>query len=481
MSLARALVPVIAFSAAAHAVASWDSFISYDNEFVDPDIILSKPWTKDHRTADAAQSIVAWADALYNQGPWSVTYKNIAAPTGDKHDYMSWAPYWWPDCSNVGNKTELTPQQIWVTCPYKDRDGQFVPDVRLINDTGAFAGMSDAVFYNTLAWQITGKEAYAKKAVTDMRTWFIDEDTFMNPNLNFSQVHRGPGVQKGDHCGVLDMKTISKVGSAILLMRKAKFAGWTADDDTKFNSWAKQFIGWLETHPFGHDEGTAPNNHGTYFYNTMVTCQILTGNMTGARHYLDRYFTTQYLNQIDANGEQPYEVVRSRRYHYRAYGLGATIINAKLAQYIGYNVWNLTTSKGGTIQKAADWAMTFDPASTNETTSAPAEELYQHVAAVASVYGDPDGKYASFLASKNPDYPQSPFFLWNQPLALPANYTVSRTVNVTGEPGGTIEPKEGQALGRESAGVHGALMPTLTIVLAVVIFQLARFAVAHRV
>ena len=70
--------------------------------------------------------------------------------------------------------------------------------------------MCDAVFYNSMAWQITGKEAYANKAVSFIRTWFLDEDTFMNPNLNFSQIHRGPGVQKGNHCGVLGLYLTSR-------------------------------------------------------------------------------------------------------------------------------------------------------------------------------------------------------------------------------------------------------------------------------
>lgn len=99
--------------------------------------MLSKPWTTNNATLDAASTVVAYADVLATQGPWSVTQKPFTAPSNDTHDYLSWAPYWWPDCDGVGNKTELTPQQIWVTCPYVDRDGVFVPDYRLINDACA--------------------------------------------------------------------------------------------------------------------------------------------------------------------------------------------------------------------------------------------------------------------------------------------------------------------------------------------------------
>ncbi|KZV91347.1 chondroitin AC/alginate lyase [Exidia glandulosa HHB12029] len=484
MSLVRkSLIPLLAAVASVSAAsASWNTFISYDNEFVAPEIILSKPWTKNNNTLDAAESIVSWADTLGKQGPWSVTFKPFTAPTKDKHDYLSWAPYWWPDCSGVGNKTELTQEEIWVTCPYKDRDGKFVPDVRLVNDTGSFAGLCDAVFYNAIAWQITDNEDYAAKAVEFIRTWYLDDDTYMNPNLNYSQVIRGPGVQVGNHYGVLDMKTTSKILTAILLFRKAPYAGWTAELDGKMVNWSQRFIKWLETHPFGKDEGSTPNNHGTYFYNTMVSHQIIAGNTAEAKRYLDRYFTTQYLAQIDANGEQPLEVIRSRTYHYRAYNLGAMITNGKLGQYIGYDAWNLTTTKGGTIQKALDWAMQFDPATTGEVKSAPAQELYQHVAAVGSVYGDPDGKYAAYLARVSPDYPQSPFYFWNQPLALPKNYLVTGSLpngsNNTGSGGSQTAGGEGDGTG---AAPRAAFGPALTLVGAVLMFQLARIALPQRV
>lgn len=462
MPLLTALIPTLALAATARAAAaSWNKFISYDNEFVDPAYILSKPWTTNNNTLDAAQTIVAWADHLYDQGPWSVTDKPFTAPTGDKHDYLSWAPYWWPNCSEVGNTTELTREEIWVTCPYEARDGKFVPDVRLINDTGSYAGMCDAVFYNAFAWQITGEDRYADKAVSFIRTWFLDEETYMNPNLNYSQVRRGPGVQTGRSFGVLDMKNIAKVATGILLFRETKYPGWTVEDDRKMVTWSNAFIKWLEEHEFGQTEGSTENNHGTYFYNTMIAHQIIAGNHERARFYANRYFTTQYLDQIDERGEQPFEVVRSRTYHYRAYGLGATITNAKLAEYVGYDAWDLTTTKGGSIQKALDWAMQFDPADTNEVKSAPAEELYQHVAAVAAQYGDAEGKYAAYLARVSPNYPQSPFFLWSQPLALPKGYVVTAGV-LTTSPGGGSGGGGSQDDG-ESSSPRGAAFPTFVL------------------
>ncbi len=37
------------------------------------------------------------ADLLLAQAPESVTQKKTVLPSGDRHDYLSLAPYWWPD------------------------------------------------------------------------------------------------------------------------------------------------------------------------------------------------------------------------------------------------------------------------------------------------------------------------------------------------------------------------------------------------
>ena len=57
-------------------------------------------------------------------------------------------------------------------------------------------------------------------------------------------------------------------------------------------------------------------------------------------------------------------------------------------------------------------------------------ELYPIIAAVGAIYGDPNGKYASFLARADEAYPAEPHFLWNQPLS--DNGWVSRNPNYGG-------------------------------------------------
>ena len=48
--------------------------------------------------------------------------KTVVPPSGDKHDYMSQAPYWWPDSSKPNG------------LPYIRRDGERNPELNKISD-----------------------------------------------------------------------------------------------------------------------------------------------------------------------------------------------------------------------------------------------------------------------------------------------------------------------------------------------------------
>jgi len=386
------------------------SFYSYANDFIAPEYFLQKKYGAD--TVEAQATIISWAAELADEAPWSVMNKTITPPTGSKHDYESLAPYWWPDCSSVGNTTQLTPEQIWTTCPYVQKDGQFNPDVRqLANDVGEFSDMSDAIFYSAMAWAFNGSSIFSSNVANYINVWFLDPATSMTPNLNYGQVQRGPGKQNGTHTGVLDLKCMTKIVSGILILRNGKAPEWTSDLDSQFVTWVLEYITWLQTADIAIQERNSTNNHGTFYFNQLAALQIYVGDQDGANSSIAAYFTGIYLGQIAANGDQPLESARTRPYHYRAYNLAAMITNARIGEYVGYNAWNLTTTAGGTIKSALDYAMT-QPAGADDPT-----ELYSVVAAVASQYGDPTGKYAAYLLKNAGNtYPAQAYFLWDQPL-----------------------------------------------------------------
>lgn len=107
--------------------------------------------------------------------------------------------------------------------------------------------MSDGILYNALAWTISNSSSYAAQATKYIQAWFIDPDTKMNPNLNYAQVQRGPGLVNGTHTGILDLKSMVKILNGVLIFRGGKPAEWTSDVDNGLVEWAKAYIPWLQT------------------------------------------------------------------------------------------------------------------------------------------------------------------------------------------------------------------------------------------
>src|SRR5215203_7306007 len=70
----------------------------------------------------AYKQLLKDADAGLQFGPVSVMEKNNIPPSGNKHDYMSLAPYFWPDPSKPNG------------LPYTRKDGQTNPEVREYKD-----------------------------------------------------------------------------------------------------------------------------------------------------------------------------------------------------------------------------------------------------------------------------------------------------------------------------------------------------------
>jgi len=170
------------------------------------------------------------------------------------------------------------------------------------------------------------------------------------------------------------------------------------------------------------------------------------------------------MGQINSTGEQPLEAVRTHPYHYRAYNLAAMTTNARLAEYLGYNAWNKTTTTGGTIQKAVDFAMAQNPASSNEQGAL--EEMWPIVATAATKFGDPSGKYQQFLATTGAPISEA-FMFWDFHATVNSS-TLSTTTSsgLSSKPTGST--KDGGSMGSARVSSGGLIAATL------VAFALAR-------
>ena len=75
--------------------------------------------------------------------------KTITPPSGDKHDYMSQAPYWWPDPAKADGR------------PYIRRDGQRNPEINRLTDHDNLGRLTSAVATLGLAYSAERGTEYA--------------------------------------------------------------------------------------------------------------------------------------------------------------------------------------------------------------------------------------------------------------------------------------------------------------------------------
>ncbi len=285
----------------------------------------------------------AAAEKAKKEGPFSVMQKQQPPPSKDKHDYMSQAPYFWPDPSRPNG------------LPYMNRDGERNPEINKITDHEQMNQLNSAVWTLGLAYYFTREESYAQSAVSLIRTWFLDPATKMNPNLEYGQGI--PGVNTGRSIGIIETRGLVDVVDAIGLIAGSK--AWTQADQKGSVQWFEQFLSWLQQSDHGQKEEKAKNNHGT-FYDVQITAfALFTGKPDVARKVLQESETKRLAAQVLPNGEQPLELARTRALSYSLMNLHGLMALASLGENVGVDIWNFKTADGRCIQKAVDYLMPY--------------------------------------------------------------------------------------------------------------------------
>jgi len=283
----------------------------------------------------AYNSLIRSADSALHAGPFSVMQKQTVPPSGDKHDYLSMAPYWWPDSTKPDG------------LPYIRRDGVMNPQTRLDHDGLRFGAMTDAVEALALAYWLTGSEKYAARASFLVRTWFIAPATRMNPNLRFAQAILG--VTEGRGIGILDLRAFSRLVDALRILELS--TSWPGADRAEFSRWCSDYLAWLRESANGKEERSQSNNHGTLYDMQLASIAIFLGDSALARGLL-KSAEARVDSQIAGDGSQPLELARTRPIHYSLFNLDAFTQLAEMGRHVGVDLWRYRNAKGGSIESA---------------------------------------------------------------------------------------------------------------------------------
>ena len=281
----------------------------------------------------AIKSLIKRADLALQANYRSVVDKSIIPPSGDLHDYLSRAVYFWPDSSKVDGLPWVGKDGKYNFKSFEETDHKYYYQVM-----GAIRDLSLAYFFSL-------DIKYATKTSDLIKFWFINESTHMNPNFNFAQAI--PGHNYGSPGGIIDGRAILWVIEAINLINPSK--KFSDENEILFKEWCTKYLKWLLESDFGEKESKAPNNHGTFYYAQVAKFADYLKRKEIVIQTLEGVKKRRIENQILPDGSFPPELERAEAFTYSVFHLSAYFELAKLGDKYGIELWNYKTEQCGSI------------------------------------------------------------------------------------------------------------------------------------
>ncbi len=277
--------------------------------------------------------IVQSAEQYLKEEPLTVTASRCDRSLGGTHDFYSEGDYWWPNPDDPDG-------------PYIRKDGMTNPE-NFKDHRRAMRRMSIHVAALTAAFKITGNKRYADHAVNHLKAWFIDEDTKMNPSMNYAQAIKG--ICPGRGVGLIDGIHLVEPARAVTVLEKRK--GISKTNAKLIKAWFAGFLTWITTHEYGIDERERKNNHGTCWVMQAAEFARLTGNNDISEFCRDRYKTVLLPNQMSEDGGFHMELKRTKPYGYSLFNIDAMAMVCHILSTPEDNLWTFTLPDGRGMEK----------------------------------------------------------------------------------------------------------------------------------
>ena len=282
--------------------------------------------------------------------------------------------------------------------------------------------MSEAVRTLSLMYYFTGIDKYASKASTLLRTWFIDEETRMHPHLEYGQFI--PGHSTGRSVGIIESRNFVFLTDYEKLLLPSGY--WTSEDQVKLKRWMTDFMHWLLTSEIGLKEKAHTNNHGSWYdYQVLALSQYCDRPEIG-KSIVSDFYAVRLEEQIEANGQQPEELTRTKSFNYSTFNLDALTKIALLSENYG-SKYEHTARSDAAIKNAIDYLIPYTlgeatweyPQISNMDGSREKMIYLIHYAHVK--WGE--SRYSDALAQLTAEFPQSRHLLTIKALSLNGTHT----------------------------------------------------------
>ena len=281
------------------------------------------------------------ADAYLNELPETVTTTFCDRSAGTNHDFYSEGDYWWPDEKNPNG-------------PYIRKDGLTNPAnftthrealIRFSQISGALAS----------AYVLTNDKKYAEKLTFHLKAWFVNQDTKMNPNLQYAQAIKGVATGRG--IGIIDTVHLVEVTKAFKVIENSAVLSKAELEAIK--SWFRNYLNWITTHEYGIAERDNGNNHSVCWTMQVAAFADLikdTKTMDFCRNF---YKTSLLPNQMDKDGSFPLELKRTKPYGYSLFNLDAMTSICQILSTKQDNLFAYTTPDGKNLELGIKFMMPY--------------------------------------------------------------------------------------------------------------------------
>jgi hypothetical protein len=303
--------------------------------FLSPETGLAQPQAQKFDVASFDRiRILNAANEYLKEQPITITASRSPRSAGGLHDFFSEGDYWWPDPNNADG-------------PYIQRDGMSNPD-NFVDHRRYLMRLSIQVPALAAAWKITKDARYARKAASHLRAWFINDDTRMNPNLQYAQAIHGRFTGRG--IGIIDTIHLVEVAQSIQVLQPSR--ALSGAELKQVRRWFSDYLTWMTTSKNGTDERDARNNHGTCWVMQVAAFADLVGDKKLLDYCRDRFKSVLVPNQIAIDGSFPEEKRRTKPYGYSLFNLDAMTTICRILSTPSDNLWTFSLADGRGVARA---------------------------------------------------------------------------------------------------------------------------------
>ncbi|KAI8586582.1 alginate lyase-domain-containing protein [Geranomyces variabilis] len=283
------------------------TYISARNLWRNRDLQQSTGLRKLH---PAAARVIRLADAaaadtnVYSVVNASDVSMMALPPSNDTHDFFTLAPHW--------VRNPVTPSGLPWVVDSKVNSSVVVPNPPFGDaDARGLQTVVDDAWYAGLAYFWTGDEKYAEVVARRVTQWFVDEQTYMNSNLEYANYVPGRSAivaTTTDGDGILD---IHRLLDAISLTANSPTIPPTTT--TSFQTWCQHYLTWLQTSTRAQHESALTDYRGVHTDLQQIALSIYLNDFATATSILTNRTLPRLATQISPSGQIPAELAKTRQ------------------------------------------------------------------------------------------------------------------------------------------------------------------------